>query len=67
MQGVDGPFEAPLFNISRVEIGGVLFRDATVRRDEARKGYAPDSGTDGFLAPGYSRHSKSSSTTLIAS
>ena len=52
MQGVDGPFEAPLFNVARVEIGGTLFRDAIVRRDEARKGYAPDSGTDGFLGTG---------------
>lgn len=52
MQGVDGPFEAPLFNVSRVEIGGILFRDATVRRDEARTGYAPDGDTDGFLGTG---------------
>jgi hypothetical protein len=51
-QAVEGRYEAPLFRVARIEIGGTLFKDAIARQDQPRKGYVPSRETSGFMGTG---------------
>jgi hypothetical protein len=49
LQGIDGPFEAPLFKVPRIQIGSAVFTNVTAKLDAPRAGYAPSSTERGVL------------------
>jgi hypothetical protein len=52
MQGIDGTFKTSFFRVAHVEIGGIPYNNVIATEDVARKGYAPDRDTGGWLGTG---------------